>query len=64
MKHPQYLIDGWRRNGPAHCLCPMCGQSVTTNALGRASHARTCTKAMRKVEHYEAIAKGTAPAGA
>lgn len=42
MKRPEYQREGWRPAGPGGCRCPKCGATVTTNALGRASHRRAC----------------------
>ena len=42
MKLPEYIREGWRPNGPGNCRCPKCGATVTTNALGRASHRQAC----------------------
>lgn len=41
-RRPEYLRDGFRPAGPGGCRCPHCGATVTTNALGRASHLRAC----------------------
>lgn len=41
-KLPSYISEGWRPNGPGNCRCPDCSATVTTNALGRAAHARAC----------------------
>ena len=39
---PTYQQEGWRPAGPGGCRCPKCGQTVTTNALGRDSHRKGC----------------------
>lgn len=39
---PEYIREGWRPAGPGGCRCPKCGATVSTNALGRASHRATC----------------------
>jgi hypothetical protein len=41
-RYPEYRREGWRTAGPGLCRCPHCGTAVTTNALGRASHIRSC----------------------
>jgi hypothetical protein len=49
-RRPEYQREGWRPAGPRHCRCPHCGATVTTNALGRASHLRGCKKLREKKE--------------
>lgn len=36
----EWQRDGWAPNGPGHCRCPICGTTVSTNALARAAHCR------------------------
>ncbi len=54
-KLPEYVREGWRRNGPGLCRCPTCGAIVTTNALGRASHATMHVRAKREAAAAAAL---------
>lgn len=42
MTTPVWSRGGFTRNGPNHLNCKACGKRVSSNALGRASHARNC----------------------
>ncbi len=42
---PTWQAEGWRPNGPFRCICPVCGETVSTNAYARRTHERTHPKA-------------------
>ncbi len=39
---PVWRKEGWAPGGPGRCVCPACGEKVSTNALARASHTKQC----------------------
>lgn len=61
-RFPEYLREGWRTAGPGGCRCPHCGATVTTNALGRASHRQACKGWQEFRDRLRGLA-GDPPAG-